>query len=54
MNGYPGIDTSVLTYGRDRMNDILAEADGIEGMDLTVRTFGYRLDQLTLQSSRVA
>ena len=53
VQGYPGIDKSVLTYGRDRINDILAEADGIEGMDLTVRTFGYRLDQLTFQSSRV-
>ena len=53
VNGYPGIETSVLTYGRDRINDILLEADGIDGMDLTVRTFGYRLDEITAQATRV-
>jgi Cu/Ag efflux pump CusA len=53
VNGYPGIEKSVLTYGRDRIDDILGEPDGVEGKDLTVRTFGYRLDEITTQATRV-
>ena len=53
VNGYPGIDASVATYSRDRIDDILNDADGVQDMDLTVRTFGYRLDELTAQATRV-
>ena len=53
VNGYPGIDASVATYSRDRIDDILNDADCVQDMDLTVRTFGYRLDELTAQATRV-
>jgi Cu/Ag efflux pump CusA len=41
VTGYPGIDGSVLTYPRERINDVLKTPDGVEGKDLTVRVFGY-------------
>lgn len=53
VSGYPGMDKTVLTYGRDRINDVLVDADGIDGKDITVRTFGYRLDEITAQANRV-
>ena len=53
VNGYPGIEKSVMTYGRDRIDDIIGRTEGIAGKDLTVRTFGYDLDELAIQSNIV-
>jgi len=53
VNGYPGIESSVLTYGRDRIDDVLGDPDGVEGADVTVRTFGYTLDEIKTQATRV-
>jgi Cu/Ag efflux pump CusA len=46
VNGYPGIDRSVLTYPKERINDVLKTPDGVEGKDLTVRVFGQDLGTL--------
>lgn len=53
VGGYPGIESSVLTYGQDRINDLLVEADGVNGKDLTVRVFGQDLDTLRAQADLV-
>jgi Cu/Ag efflux pump CusA len=53
VNGYAGIESSVLTYARDRIDNILGKTEGVPGKDLTVRTFGYDLDELATQASRV-
>jgi Cu/Ag efflux pump CusA len=53
VNGYPGIDKSVLTYARDRIDAILGKSEGVPGKDLTIRTFGYDLDELAIQSNKV-
>jgi CzcA family heavy metal efflux pump len=53
VNGYPGIDGSVLTYAQQRIEDILKTPDGVEGKDLTVRVFGQDLDTLRTQAQAV-
>ena len=40
VSGYPGIERSVLTYPRARIQDELHRPDGVKGRDLTVRVFG--------------
>lgn len=54
VNGYPGIDRSVLTYPKERINDILKTPDGVEGKDLTVRVFGQDLETLRAQADEVS
>lgn len=52
--GYPGIDRSVLTYPRARIQDELFRPDGVEGRDLTVRVFGSTsLETLRSTADRV-
>ena len=53
VNGYPGIDGSVLTYPKERINDVLKTPDGVEGKDLTVRVFGYNFDTLRTTANAV-
>lgn len=53
VGGYPGIDSSVLTYDRDRIDDVLNDEDGLDGSDITVRAFGYRLEDLVTQATNV-
>lgn len=50
VNGYPGIERSVLTYPKERIDDVLVEPDGVEGKDLTVRVFGQDLDTLRAEA----
>jgi Cu/Ag efflux pump CusA len=45
-HGYPGLRTSVSTYPRLRIDDVLRTPDGMAGKDLTVRVFGENLDTL--------
>ncbi|MDQ3145958.1 MAG: efflux RND transporter permease subunit [Actinomycetota bacterium] len=53
VNGYPGVDRSVLTYGRERIEDVLKTPDGVEGKDLTVRVFGQDLEVLRSRAEEV-
>lgn len=53
VNGYPGVENSMLTYPKERINDILKTPDGVEGKDLTVRVFGHDLDTLKTQADEV-
>jgi Cu/Ag efflux pump CusA len=46
VTGYAGVDGSVLTYPKERIDDVLKTPDGVEGKDLTVRVFGYNFDRL--------
>ncbi len=54
VNGYPGIDHSVLTYPQERIDDVLRTPDGVEGKDLTVRMFGHDLDTLRTRRTSCA
>lgn len=54
VTGYPGIERSVLTYPRARIQDELHRPDGIKGKDLTVRVFGStNLETLRSTAERV-
>jgi Cu/Ag efflux pump CusA len=53
VTGYPGIDGSVLTYPKERVNDVLKTPDGVEGKDLTVRVFGFNHDTLRTTANEV-
>ena len=44
--GYPGVHGTVLTYPRERVNDVLDNPNGVRGKDLTVRVFGANQDVL--------
>jgi Cu/Ag efflux pump CusA len=46
VTGYAGIEGSVLTYPKERIDDVLKTPDGVEGKDLTVRVFGFNSDTL--------
>ncbi|MGZ8752731.1 MAG: efflux RND transporter permease subunit, partial [Acidimicrobiia bacterium] len=50
---YPALQSSVLTYPRERINDVLRKPDGMEGKDLTVRVFGENLDTLEQQARKL-
>jgi Cu/Ag efflux pump CusA len=50
---YPALQSSVLTYPRERIDDVLREPDGMEGKDLTVRVFGENLDTLAQQARKL-
>lgn len=52
--GYPGLDARVVTYPRERIDDILVEPEGVEGRDLTVRVFGPDVTTLREEADRVA
>jgi Cu/Ag efflux pump CusA len=54
VGGYPGTEHSVLTYPKERINDILKTPNGVEGKSLTVRVFGHDLDTLRTQADKVA
>jgi Cu/Ag efflux pump CusA len=48
--GFPGITGTVRTYPRQRVDEVLERADGVEGKDMTVRVFGANqevLDEVT-------
>jgi Cu/Ag efflux pump CusA len=47
--GYPGMHSSVLTYPRDRIDDVLQSSPN----DLTVRVFGANTDVLTTKAADV-
>lgn len=54
VKGYPGIERSVLTYPRARIQDELQRPDGVKGRDLTVRVFGSTsLETLRATAERV-
>ena len=48
LDGYPGLESNVLTYQRERVDAILDTPEGVADKDLTVRVFGP--DQATLQA----
>ena len=54
VSGYAGIDGSVLTYPKERIDDILKTPDGVEGKDLTVRVFGFNPDILRTTANAVS
>jgi Cu/Ag efflux pump CusA len=54
VNGYPGIRHSVLTYPNERIDAVLAEPDGVEGKDLTVRLFGPNIDVLRTEANELS
>jgi len=53
VEGYPALQSSVLTYPRERIDDVLRKPDGMEGKDLTVRVFGENLDELERQARKL-
>jgi Cu/Ag efflux pump CusA len=46
VTGFPGVEGSLLTYPRERIDDILKTPDGVAGKDLTVRVFGFNYGTL--------
>lgn len=52
--GYPGLDARVVTYPRERIDEILVEPEGVAGRDLTVRVFGPDPATLREQADKVA
>lgn len=51
---YPGLDTQVMTYPRERIDDILVEPEGVTDRDLTVRVFGPDVTKLRTEADKVA
>jgi Cu/Ag efflux pump CusA len=52
--GYPGLQSSVLTYPRERINAVLRTPDAMPGKDLTVRVFGEDLNVLDRQARELS
>jgi Cu/Ag efflux pump CusA len=52
--GYPGLQSSVLTYPKERINAVLRTPDGMAGKDLTVRVFGENLNVLQRQARKLS
>jgi Cu/Ag efflux pump CusA len=51
---YPGLEASVTTYPRQRINAVLRTSDGMQGKDLTVRVFGENLSVLEHQARKLS
>jgi len=52
--GYPGLEARVVTYPRERIDEILVEPEGVSGRDLTVRVFGPDATTLRKEADKVA
>jgi Cu/Ag efflux pump CusA len=53
VHDYAGLQSTVTTYPRSRINSVLRTPDGMQGKDLTVRVFGDQLPVLERQASRL-